>query len=346
MFKKLKDGVNSLKKKVEEKTGIKEEEIRPEEIPETQETDEKPIDKDSDVKDKKTSFKNKAKKFIKERKVILSEDDVEDPISDFKFDLIENDVAFDVAEKIGEDVKKDLVGQEIKWREDVGKIVNESLRNSILNIFTSEFEFNRYIKETDKPVVIIFVGTNGVGKTTTIAKMAKMLRDKDYKTVLANGDTFRAGAMEQIEKHGEKLDLKVIKHQEGSDPAAVIYDAVEFAQANNYDIVLGDTAGRMHTDVNLMDQIKKIKRVVDPNLVFFVDEAVAGSDAVERAREFDEAVDIDASILTKIDADVSGGAAISISYATKNPIIFVGTGQSYDDLRKFDPEWFVEEIVG
>ncbi|OUJ19378.1 Signal recognition particle GTPase FtsY [Methanonatronarchaeum thermophilum] len=343
MFKKLKDGVNSLKNKVEEKTGIKKEENRPEEIPEK--LDQEEI-KEKTEKGKKTSLTTKAKKFIKERKVILDEKDIEDAISDFKFDLIENDVAFDVAEKIGEDVKEDLVGREIKWREDVGEIVNESLRNSILSIFESPFQFKTYIEEKEKPIVIIFVGTNGVGKTTTIAKMAKWLRDTDYKTVLANGDTFRAGAMEQITKHGEKLNLKVIKHQEGSDPAAVIYDAVEFAKANEYDIVLGDTAGRMHTDVNLMDQIKKIKRVVDPDLVLFVDEAVAGSDAVERSREFNEAIDIDASILTKIDADVSGGAAISVSYATNNPIIFVGTGQNYDDLKKFDPEWFVDEIVG
>ncbi|RZN63478.1 signal recognition particle-docking protein FtsY [Methanonatronarchaeum sp. AMET6-2] len=342
MFKKLKDGVNSLKKRVEEKTGIKEDD-RPDEIPE------QPVEEEGGSKkqaSEKASISTRAKKFIKERKVILDEDDVDDAISEFKFDLIENDVAFDVAEKIGEDVKTQLVGKEIKWREDVGEIVNESLKKSILDIFTSDFRFNNYIEEKEKPVVIIFVGTNGVGKTTTIAKLAKYLRKKDYQPVLANGDTFRAGALEQIEKHGEKLDLKVIKHQEGSDPAAVIYDAVEFARANNYDVVLGDTAGRMHTDINLMDQIKKIKRVSDPDLVFFVDEAVAGSDAVERAKQFDEAVDIDASILTKIDADVSGGSAISIAYATNNPIIFVGTGQSYDDLREFDPEWFVDEIVG
>lgn len=293
---------------------------------------------------KKASLGEKAKKFVKERKVILEQDDLKQPLSNLKYGLIESDVDFDVAEKIINEIRDELVGKEIKWREDIGAVVKETLKNALLEVFEFEFDFDKYIKEREKPINILFVGTNGVGKTTTIAKLAKYLMNQNYDPVLACGDTFRAGAAKQITEHGKELDLKVIKHEKGGDPAAVIYDAVEFASANNKDVVLGDTAGRMHTDVNLMDQIKKIKRVTKPDLIIFVDEAVAGGDAVERAKEFHEAVNVDVVILTKIDADVSGGSAISITYEIQKPIIFVGTGQTYSDLKKFDPEWFVNQL--
>ncbi|PTD94038.1 signal recognition particle-docking protein FtsY [archaeon SCG-AAA382B04] len=302
---------------------------------------------ESDVEEKtkkKASLGEKAKKFVKERKVILEEEDLEKPLSELKLGLVESDVDYDVAEKIIEEVKEELVGKEIKWRKDVGEIVEKALKDALLKIFDFQFNFDSYIQSKEKPINILFVGTNGVGKTTTIAKVSKYLMENNYSTVLACGDTFRAGATKQISEHGESLDTKVIKHEKGGDPAAVIYDAVEFAEANNKDVVLGDTAGRMHTDINLMDQIKKIKRVTNPDLVIFVDEAVAGSDAVERAKEFHKAVNIDAVVLTKIDADVSGGSAISITYEVQKPIIFVGTGQTYSDLKKFDSEWFVNQL--
>ena len=181
-------------------------------------------------------------------------------------------------------------------------------------------------------------------KTTSIAKLSKRLKDQGYSVVLAAGDTFRAGAIDQLAIHGENVGVKVIKHQEQADPAAVIYDAVQHAKAHKVDVILSDTAGRMHTNINLMEQLKKVCRVSPPDLLIFVDEAVAGNDAVERASQFNEAVPISGSILTKTDADSKGGAAISIAYITGSPILFLGMGQGYDDLQKFDPQWFVDQL--
>jgi fused signal recognition particle receptor len=164
--------------------------------------------------------------------------------------------------------------------------------------------------------------------------------------VLANGDTYRAGANEQLREHAETLDRKIITHQQGGDPAAVIYDAVEYAKANDIDVVLGDTAGRLHTSNDLMSQLEKIDRVVDPDMTLFVDEAVAGQDATQRARQFNEAAAIDGAVLTKADADSQGGAAISIAHVTGKPILFLGTGQGYEDLERFDPERIVDRLLG
>ena len=173
-----------------------------------------------------------------------------------------------------------------------------------------------------------------------------MARGTGYSSVIANGDTYRAGANEQLERHADNLDTRIISHEQGSDPAAVIYDGVEYAEANGVDVVLGDTAGRLHTSDDLMDQLAKIDRVIDPDVTLFVDEAVAGQDAVNRARAFDDAAEIDGAVLTKADADPQGGAAISIAHVTGKPILFLGTGQGYDDLEPFDPEEVVDRLVG
>ena len=209
-----------------------------------------------------------------------------------------------------------------------------------------QFDFDAAIAEAEKPIVIIFTGVNGVGKTTSIAKLSRYLEDEGFSSVIANGDTYRAGANEQIREHAENLGTKLIAHQQGGDPAAVIYDAVEYAEANDVDVVLGDTAGRLHTSEGLMDQLAKIDRVVGPDVVLFVDEAVAGQDAVNRAREFNEAAEFDGAILTKADADSKGGAAISVAHVTGKPILFLGVGQGYDDLERFNPEEMVERLVG
>ena len=193
---------------------------------------------------------------------------------------------------------------------------------------------------------IVFVGVNGTGKTTSISKVARYLMDREYSVVIAAGDTFRAGAIEQIEVHANNLGVKLIKHNTGGDPAAVIFDAVEYAKAHHKDVVLADTAGRLHTNINLMDQMKKIVRVTKPDLLIFVDEAIAGNDAVERARQFNETVPIEGTILTKTDADAKGGAAISIAHITGKPVLFLGTGQDYPDLVKFDPDWLVDRLLG
>ncbi len=278
--------------------------------------------------------------------VILSEKDLEGPLWELEMALLESDVALPVAESIIDRIKKDLSGQHKKFLHSTGDLAEDALRDSIFSILsTRTLDFDEYITSHEKPVVVVFTGVNGTGKTTTVAKLSERLKEKGYGVVIAAGDTFRAGAIEQLEKHADRLGIKMIKHQQGSDPAAVIYDAVTFAKANKKDVVLADTAGRLHTNVNLMEQLKKISRVIKPDLVIFVDEAIAGNDAVERAKLFNDAVPISGSILTKADADSKGGAAISIAHITGKPILFLGVGQEYKDLKKFDPEWFVDRLM-
>jgi fused signal recognition particle receptor len=208
------------------------------------------------------------------------------------------------------------------------------------------FDFDEFVAKAQRPVKILFVGVNGTGKTTSIAKVTKYLQDHGYSVVLAAGDTFRAGAIEQLEVHANALGVKIVKHKTGGDPAAVIFDAIEYAKAHKRDVVLADTAGRLHTNINLMDQMKKIVRVTKPDMLIFVDEAIAGNDAVERARLFNESVAINGTILTKTDADAKGGSAISIAYITGKPVLFLGVGQTYGDLVKFEPEWLVDRLLG
>jgi fused signal recognition particle receptor len=252
-----------------------------------------------------------------------------------------------VAEELLDGIEDELLGETRKMRESTGQIVEDALRSALLDVISvAQFDFDRRVAEADKPVVIVFTGVNGVGKTTTIAKLSRYFEERGLSSVLANGDTYRAGANEQIAQHAEALDRKLISHEQGGDPAAVIYDAVEYAEANDVDVVLGDTAGRLHTNEGLMDQLEKIHRVVDPDMTVFVDEAVAGQDATQRAQQFDEAAEIDGAILTKADADANGGAAISIAHVTGKPILFLGTGQDYGDVERFDPDWMVDQLLG
>ncbi len=293
----------------------------------------------------KIGILDKIKAAVLEQEFIIDEKSLHEHLWELEMALLESDVALPVAEKIVESVKNELVGTRRKIGSDTGKIVETAIKNAIFKVISVDsFDFDEFVKKASKPVSIVFVGVNGTGKTTTIAKMAERFKAQGYSVVIAAGDTFRAGAIEQIDKHAEALGIKLIKHQEGADPAAVIYDAIQFAKAKHKDVVLADTAGRMHTNVNLMDQLKKVCRVNQPDLVIFVDEAVAGNDAVERARLFNSAVSFNGSILTKADADSKGGAAISISYTTGKPILFLGVGQSYKDLVKFEPQWLLARL--
>lgn len=276
----------------------------------------------------------------------LNEEKLENFLWDLEIALMEADVAVDVIEKIKDDVKKELVGKKVKLRANIGNIVERTLKKSIKEVLSKNFDFDEFIKNSPRPTVIMFVGVNGTGKTTVIAKIAKYLKDRGYSVVLAAADTFRAGAIEQLDIHAKNIGVKIIKHKAGGDPAAVCYDAIQHAKAKKRDFVLIDTAGRMQTNRNLMDEMKKIKRVAKPHMIIFVGDSLAGNDAIEQARKFEEAVGIDAIILTKIDADAKGGAALSIAYEINKPIIFVGTGQGYDDLMKFDVNWFVDRIFG
>jgi fused signal recognition particle receptor len=292
------------------------------------------------------SLRERAKIFAS-GKTVIDEDDLQAHLDDLEFALLGSDVEYEVTEEILEGVEQNLLGETRKRLESTGNLVRDALREALYDVISvGQFDFDERIAETDRPVVIIFTGVNGVGKTTTIAKLAHYFEQRGLSAVLANGDTYRAGANEQLEQHARNLDRRIISHEQGSDPTAVIYDAVEYAEANDVDVVLGDTAGRLHTSEGLMDQLAKIERVIDPDMTLFVDEAVAGQDAVNRAREFDDAASIDGTVLTKADADTQGGAAISIAHVTGKPILFLGTGQEYDDLEPFDPERIVDSLLG
>lgn len=280
-------------------------------------------------------------------RVIIEEGDLEDQLWDLEMALLDSDVEMSVAEEMLESIRESLIGEMRAQVDTTEELVTEALRDALLDVIAvGQFDFERRVREADKPVTIVFTGINGVGKTTTIAKLSQYFEERGLSTVMANGDTYRAGANEQISQHAEALDTEIITHEQGGDPAAVVYDAVEYAEANGIDVVLGDTAGRLHTSEDLMEQLSKIDRVVEPDMTLFVDEAVAGQDAVERAREFDDAAAIDGAVLTKADADSSGGAAISVAYVTGKPVLFLGVGQGYDDIERFEPAALVDSLLG
>jgi fused signal recognition particle receptor len=277
----------------------------------------------------------------------LKESVLDDLLHELEIGLLEADVALPVAEEMSKSLKSTLLGKRIDKSFDIDEAVKLALKVAVKDVLSEKsLSLTEKIKSKPPPLVIMFVGINGGGKTTAIAKLAYRMQKRGLSCVMAAGDTFRAGAIEQLTLHAEKLGCKIIKHQEGGDPAAVAFDAVEHAKARKKDIVLIDTAGRMQTNTNLMDEMKKIRRVAKPDIVFFVGDALAGSDAVEQAKRFDAAVGIDGVILTKIDADAKGGAALSITKTIGKPIAYVSIGQEYEEFRKFDPDWMVARIFG
>jgi fused signal recognition particle receptor len=271
-------------------------------------------------------------------------------LSEFKMNLVENDVAFPVAERVCDEMEKRLDKVQVKRLEDRKKIVEKNLREVLMETMQtkSRIDLLKAIQEKRKkgePYVIVFVGINGTGKTTTIAKVCRFLNKKGYSAVIACSDTYRAGSIEQLEEHAKRLGTKMIKHAYGADPAAVAYDTISHAKAHGINVVLIDTAGRMQTNKNLMNELAKIKRVVNPDLTILTLDSLIGNDAVMQAEEFNKCVGIDATILTKVDADVKGGSALSVTHVTQKPILFIGTGQRYDDLEEFNPERFVQMIL-
>jgi len=302
-------------------------------------------------KEEKSEEEDKGEKsgifsFIREK--TISEKDVSDILWELELSLLESDVAIDVANVVVESVKEDLVGQKIRRSNDIEKYTYEALKKAVSKIIDIDGKSMTSLIEEKKiegkPLVVMFVGINGTGKTTTIGKLADYYMKKGYTPVVAASDTFRAGAIEQITHHTDKLGVKIVKHEKGSDPAAVAFDAVEHAKAKGKELVLIDTAGRMQTNTNLMDEMKKIKRVSKPDLIIFVGDALTGNDAVEQATKFNDAIDIDGVILTKADADSKGGASLSIGYVIGKPIMFLGIGQGYDDIKEYDPDWMLEQI--
>ncbi|MBT7927138.1 signal recognition particle-docking protein FtsY [Candidatus Woesearchaeota archaeon] len=328
----------AVEEKEEEKIEIKEEISEKkieEDLPEVKE----------EPKEEKKGFFSKITDIV--TKTSLNEKRFEEIFWELEIVLLENNVAVEVIEKIKQDLKDKLVGQPIK-RGQLEEEIIKTLGESIKELF--EVEGIDLIKKAEEknaskePLVIAFIGVNGSGKTTTIAKIARLFQNYGMKPVIAAADTFRAAAIQQMEEHANNLGVKMIKHDYGADPAAVAFDAIKYAKQKGNEVVLIDTAGRLHSNVNLMDEMKKIIRVSKPDLKIFIGEAITGNDCVEQARQFDEAVGIDGAILCKADVDEKGGAAISVGYVTGKPILYLGVGQGYDDLKEFDKKIVMDTL--
>ncbi len=340
----------------EEKRVVKEESKKEEKTPEIkpvqQETKKKEKDvfvekekaaepKDQEIKEEKKGFFAKVAEVVTTKKI--SDSQFDQLFWDLEVELLENNVAFEVIDKIKTDLKTKLVDMPLK-RGQVEKIIEDSLRESISEILDfPTFDLLEKIQEK-KPYVIVFIGVNGSGKTTSIAKVAHMLKKNKLSSVLVAADTFRAASIQQLEEQGTRVGVKVIKHDYGSDPAAVAFDGVKYAQQKGIDVVLIDTAGRQHSNTNLMDEMKKIIRICKPDLKIYIGEMIAGNDCIDQIKDFDSAVHIDGVILSKAEIDEKGGTAISVSYVTKKPIYFLGVGQELDDLRAFDKEELLKKI--
>ncbi len=280
----------------------------------------------------------------------FTEKDLEPLLWDLQLQLIGNDVSVEVAERVCVEMKERLVGTNAPRFGDKSDVVRTALMESLEAVMNggNKLDLVEKISQSRKdgePFSIMFVGINGTGKTTTIAKMTHKLQQAGFSVVLASGDTYRAGAIEQLEEHGRRLGVRVIKHKYGSDAAAVGFDAVEHAKAQGINVVMIDTAGRMQTNRNLMDELQKVKRVVNPSFTIMVLDSLVGNDATDQAMTFNEHIGFDAAILTKVDADAKGGSSLSVSYLTGKPVLYVGVGQGYDDLESFNAQWFAEKLL-
>ena len=334
--------------KEEKKTKNKEEkeQKKEEKKKEKEEKKIKLIEKEEPEEEVKSIFKKFGEKISK---VKISEKEFEVYEEELETLLLENNVALEVAEKMVKELKEKIVGKEI-LKKEIESEIKDSFGDIIREILVSppdlieEIKEKNILNETKEPYVILFCGINGSGKTTTVAKIAEHLKSKKISVVIAAGDTFRAAAVEQIKTHGEKIGVKVIAHDYGADPAAVGFDAIQYAKKNFINCVLIDTAGRMHTQKNLLKEMEKIVRVCKPDKKIFVGESITGNDAIEQVRSFDEAIGIDGIVLTKADIDEKGGTALSVGYITKKPIFYLGTGQEYEMIEPFSKEKFIEKL--
>ena len=288
--------------------------------------------------------------FDKVSKTELKGENLETPLEEFKLTLLESDVAIPVADYICARLKERVEGLTVPRFSEVREPLRTGLHQVLLEVLKSGerrslLEVIDEKRKLGEPASIVFVGINGTGKTTTIAKVGHLLLRKGYSVVFACSDTYRTGSIEQLEEHSRRIGVKMIRHKYGADAAAVAFDAISYGRSHGINVILIDTAGRMQTNRNLMEELKKIKRVVKPDFTILTVDSLTGNDAVTQAEEFDKEVGIDATILTKIDADVKGGAALSVSYVTRKPIIYVGTGQRYEDLKPFEAEWFIKTVL-
>ena len=319
------EAVEEVEEEVEQEETEEETE---EETPEEEETEEK------------SGFFGKLRDAVTKR--TLSTEKFDEIFWELELAMLENNVAVEVIEKIKNDLREELTTGKVS-RLDLEGQVTTRLKQSIEELFdVPTFDMIDRIKKAPKPFKLCIIGVNGAGKTTTLAKIVKKLQDNDLSVVVAAADTFRAAAIQQLQEHCERLDVKMISQGYGADPAAVAFDAIKHAESKNIDVVLIDTAGRLHSNTNLMAELEKVVRVSKPDMKLFVGEATTGNDCVEQAKTFDELVGIDAIVLSKADVDEKGGAAISVSYVTGKPILYLGTGQNYEDLEEFDKE----KVVG
>ncbi len=342
MFKKLREKLKNWAKKVSETKPVETKEIKP-----PMKFDIGRQKYEPDVEEiKKESFIKKISSKIS--KVKISEKEFEIYSEELEMLLLENNVALEVAEKMIEELKQRIVGKEF-LKKEIESEITDCLKEIIEEILIDPFNVVEKVKEkvsdqSKEPYVILFCGINGTGKTTTIAKIARFLKEKKLSCVFAAADTFRAASIEQIKKHGEKLDIKVISQEYGTDPAAVGFDAIKYAKKNFIDCVLIDTAGRMHTSKNLLKEIEKISKVCKPDLKIFVGESITGNDVIEQAKSFNWAIGIDGIVLTKADIDEKGGTALSVGYITKKPILYLGTGQEMNAIKVFNKEEFIKQL--
>lgn len=258
--------------------------------------------------------------------------------------LIQADVGFDTVMKLIDELKSEVKRRNIQDPAEVQSVISEKL----VEIYNAgEGQSSRLNIQQDGLTVILFVGVNGVGKTTTIGKLGFKFRSEGKSVLMAAGDTFRAGAIEQLEVWGERVGVEVIKQAEGSDPAAVMYDAIQAAKARKADILLCDTAGRLQNKVNLMKELEKVKRVIEreipgaPHEVLLVLDATTGQNALIQAKTFKEATDVTGIVLSKLDGTAKGGIVLAIRNELKIPVKFVGLGEKMDDLQEFDAETYV-----
>ena len=294
----------------------------------------------------KKSFKERL--FGKVKFKALTENDIDEFFNDMQSDLLSANIALEVVEFLRKNLKEELVGKEarrMQTEKDIKGAFEKALIKTVDHGSISFQDIIRKAKSNNKPAVLVFLGFNGSGKTTTVAKIANYFNSKGYKPIMAAGDTFRAAAIDQLEVHGDRIGVKVIKHQYGADSAAVIFDAVKHAEARGLDVVLADTAGRTHTNANLIDELKKVIRVNKPDLKVLVVDGLTGNDAVEQAKQFNSEIGVDAVVITKVDVDEKGGAILSVAYAIKKPVLFLGTGQQYEDFKEFKPKEFVSNLL-
>lgn len=317
----------------------------PETAPEPELPPEPPAREEKPKERIKLGIFDTVKSFVT-REVEISEKDVKEMVESLELELLEADVDIGVAEGIKEELMGKLVGSKVA-KAELHRFISGSIKETLIDILTNEKDFDivSRVSAGEKPVKIMFIGINGAGKTTTIAKVAKLLMDNNRKVVFAAADTFRAAAIEQMAVHAGRLNVKMIAREYGSDPTSVAYDAVNYARAHGADAVLIDTAGRQDTNISLLNEMKKMKRVISPDICIYIGESIAGNAILEQVSAFNREVGVDAVILSKLDCDPKGGTMLSISKATGVPIIYVGVGQAYDALERFDPKAIVSRIV-